>query len=707
MGAPRRRHEGEASSSSRSPTPTSAAARREPIARCAQGPGEIEIVAHASRGDARQIHRYLPRSIDEATRRWLGAALVERQRGRRAAQDCRKSRRLSVRQRQGRQADVHHEGEGVTLAHTRRLARHRRHRRRRSDRRHAADDRRGARRGCTAWISARRTWRLPTSPPMPAMLRIEGEAAGPIAGFLRYVNESPVAARIGQITSDAEAVGSGRLRAQDRASARAAARTSRSRAISRSPRRSCAFAGAPLLTQARRQAVVHRTRSQRARRHGGNPRRTGEARHDRRSAARRACRGTGTFGLAALRREYANAVSRSRVRKPRLVDERRRARSGTLGWVFESNHERSGGRSARRRSARRRPRRCRCASKGATRRVRPAPISSSPRMAAWRSSPRTARRADGSATIDRALLVARPARSSAATPRRAERPGLWIRGELPALNVDDWIACAAALGPRTNPRSPIRRSRFAGADLDVASVRCDGRAIHRSQAAHARSAEGLDVRYRWSRSRRHGELVGARRGRPNGRIVARLAADHDARVAAAPRRGEAPKPGGRQRRASGRAGRQSVAGNRSRGGRAAFRRQRDLGRLEFVAQPQGADWRIDRLVPRQRQRAQLEANGAWRVAGPARSRRSSTSSSTRRIPARSSRVTAMPRALQGARRRGSTVSSHGPARRTSSTFSYAQRDVPHPRRARAGSPSSSRARASCSACCRCRRCRDA
>ena len=31
------------------------------------------------------------------------------------------------------------------------------------------------------------------------MLRIDGEAAGPIAGFLRYINESPVAARIGQI----------------------------------------------------------------------------------------------------------------------------------------------------------------------------------------------------------------------------------------------------------------------------------------------------------------------------------------------------------------------------------------------------------------------------------------------------------------------------------------------------------------------------
>jgi uncharacterized protein YhdP len=42
----------------------------------ASGPGEVDIVARASRGDARQIHRYLPRSIDPATRDWLRVALV-------------------------------------------------------------------------------------------------------------------------------------------------------------------------------------------------------------------------------------------------------------------------------------------------------------------------------------------------------------------------------------------------------------------------------------------------------------------------------------------------------------------------------------------------------------------------------------------------------------------------------------------------------
>ena len=43
-------------------------------------------------------------------------------------------------------------------------------------------------------------------------------------------------------------------------------------------------------------------------------------------------------------------------------------------------------------------------------------------------------------------------------------------------------------------------------------------------------------------------------------------------------------------------------------------KDRDLGRLEFVAQPKGADWRIERLLLAN-EAGQLEANGAWRVAG--------------------------------------------------------------------------------------------
>src|SRR4029077_19428467 len=42
-------------------------------------------------------------------------------------------------------------------------------------------------------------------------------------------------------------------------------------------------------------------------------------------------------------------------------------------------------------------------------------------------------------------------------------------------------------------------------------------------------------------------------------------------------------------------------------------KDRDLGRLEFVAQPTGADWKVERLLLAN-EAGQLEASGAWRVA---------------------------------------------------------------------------------------------
>jgi uncharacterized protein YhdP len=77
-----------------------------------------------------------------------------------------------------------------------------------------------------------------------------------------------------------------------------------------------------------------------------------------------------------------------------------------------------------------------------------------------------------------------------------------------------------------------------------------------------------------------------------------------------------------------------------------YSKERNLGKLEFVAKPQGADWKIDKLVLAN-EGGRLEANGAWKVAAE-RSRRSSMSCWTRRIPPPSSRATAMPKGVKGA-----------------------------------------------------------
>jgi hypothetical protein len=75
------------------------------------GPGEIDIVARASRGSAKEAHRTA--AIDRSSHRRLAQhGARRRQRGRCEASDHRQSRRLSVRQQQGRQAHVHLESEG-------------------------------------------------------------------------------------------------------------------------------------------------------------------------------------------------------------------------------------------------------------------------------------------------------------------------------------------------------------------------------------------------------------------------------------------------------------------------------------------------------------------------------------------------------------------------------------------------------------------
>ncbi len=61
-------------------------------------------------------------------------------------------------------------------------------------------------------------------------------------------------------------------------------------------------------------------------------------------------------------------------------------------------------------------------------------------------------------TVDRALLSLGRAieRPDAA---RAERPGLWVRAELPALSVDDWLARDAPSEPRRTASGPAKGSR--------------------------------------------------------------------------------------------------------------------------------------------------------------------------------------------------------------------------------------------------------
>lgn len=570
------------------------------------GPGEIEIVAHAARGDARHIHRYLPRTIDASTRHWLETALVGG-----TAVDARlkvagnvgdfpfangkggklmftaKAKAVKLAYTDGWpaidaiDADVRIDGTRLTV-----------------------DAARG--RFNSVEIGKTKVEIADFAANVP-VLRIDGEAAGPIAGFLRFINESPVAARIGEITRDAEAVGGGRLAlkvglplgrpedtkvAGDFLFADAQLRIAGVPALTRLGGK-LSFTGHDVSARDVTAEILGGPAKLAATNVGGQTRLSGN----------------GTFGLVAIRREFANPFL---DRVSGTMDWSMKVdvlSPGTLGWVFESNL------------------------KGATVDL-PAPLGktageemplrvegrdeASPPgtdfiLAAYgRVAQFAAHRtqSDGNASIDRALLSLGRAieRPDAA---RAERPGLWIRGELPALNVDDWIA----LLPRLGATDSVRKNPglvLAGADFDVRQFDAMGARFTDLKLAMRETSKG------WAFDVDGPEIAGVANwsapspGAPNGRIVARLSRiSLPGRGNVASWRGSETKDGV-DARADGAVNNPwpeiDLAAN------ALISKDRDLGRLEFVAQPNGADWRVDRLLLAN-EAGQLEANGAWRVAG--------------------------------------------------------------------------------------------
>jgi uncharacterized protein YhdP len=217
---------------------------------------------------------------------------------------------------------------------------------------------------------------------------------------------------------------------------------------------------------------------------------------------------------------------------------------------------------------------------------------------------------NGGAKVDRGLLSLGRAteRSDAA---RAERPGLWIRGELPALNVDDWIALLPR-GPANESGRPGAALPFAGADLDVQQFDAMGARFAELKLKMRETPQG------WSFDLDSPQIAGTATwsspgpAAPNGRVMARLS-----RIALPGRGNPATWQSAEAKEAA--ADSQDVQALNhwpeiDLAADAFFSKERNLGKLEFVAKPQGADWKVDKLVLAN-DAGKLEANGAWRVAG--------------------------------------------------------------------------------------------
>ena len=570
------------------------------------GPGEIEIVAHATRGDARQIHRYLPKGVDEATRRWLSTALLTG-----TAVDS----RLKIA---GNLADfpfAHGKGskltfttraKGVTLAHNEGWPAIEA-----IDAEVRIDGARlsiEASHGSVYGVDIAKTRvEIADMGVHPALLRIDGEAAGPIADFMRYLNDSPLASKVGPLMAGAETLGDGRLSLKIGLplGQPAAVKVVGDFAFAESQLR---IPNVPLLSKLSGRVTFTeqdvRASDVAAEVLGGPAKLSvttigGQTR----------VTGTGNLGLAALQREYPNPyLSRVAGNLDWALNVNVLA-TGALAWVFESGLKGAAidlpppiGKTASEEIALRIEGRDETSPPGTDFIL--ASYGHIAQFAAHRSQ-----LPGGGAKVDRGLLTLGRA-TEGADAARPERPGLWIRGDVPSLNVDDWIALRPR-GAANESGRPSTALPFAGADLDVQQF----------DAMGARFAD-LKLRMRetpqgWTLDLDGPQIAGTATwslpapAAPNGRVMARLS-----RIAVPGRGSPATWQSAEAKEAA--ADSQDAQVNHwpeiDVTADALLSKERNLGKLEFVAKPQGADWKVDKLIL-VNDAGRVEASGAWRGAG--------------------------------------------------------------------------------------------
>jgi len=208
--------------------------------------------------------------------------------------------------------------------------------------------------------------------------------------------------------------------------------------------------------------------------------------------------------------------------------------------------------------------------------------------------------------VDRMLVLVGRA---ATQPAENDRAGVWIRGDVGALVVDDWLAMKARAQARSVSAAPSPGLAIRGVDLDSTVLEAFGRKLNDVKVS-ARST-GDDWRLQITSREAEGtaDWRAATPTMPSGRIVARLSR------LSVPDAGELVSWQGTD----------PGAGTRAEGSAnpwpeldvqsaALISKGHDLGRFEMVAKPQGTDWRIEKLVLSS-EAGRVQADGWWRVAG--------------------------------------------------------------------------------------------
>ena len=182
-----------------------------------------------------------------------------------------------------------------------------------------------------------------------------------------------------------------------------------------------------------------------------------------------------------------------------------------------------------------------------------------------------------------------------------DRRGLWMRGDVDQLDLDGWLALRKQIDAsvETDPMA------LSGLEVSVGALDVFGRRLNdlRIGASRGGSDWQLDLRGRELDGMAHWQAAGP--GRPNGRLVAHL--QRLTPPAAAP-----------VVTSSGEASSSDANGWPAIDVTAETLRvkDRDLGKLELSAQPRGTDWRIDSLRL-SNDDGRLDANGWWRGRGRA------------------------------------------------------------------------------------------
>jgi uncharacterized protein (TIGR02099 family) len=208
----------------------------------------------------------------------------------------------------------------------------------------------------------------------------------------------------------------------------------------------------------------------------------------------------------------------------------------------------------------------------------------------------------GGASPDRVLLLLGGAAAETDLPGR---PGVFVRGQLPALDLDEWLALYARESSRMSAGTAASALALNGVDLDVGKLDVFGRVLHDFRVVAQRGNEDWKLVMHGREVDGDATWRGPSADVPNGRVMARLT------------RLVPPGPGELHPVRGAVDARDNVANpwpELDIVSDTFVSKGRDLGKLELVAKPVGTDWRIERLTLTNAD-GRIDANGWWRVRG--------------------------------------------------------------------------------------------